>query len=212
MAETNASKKTAAGKAAADKTAADKTATNKTAASRKTSPKTTQTVKKGTASATAQTQKKASGSSRTVTATAASTKPGGRTPARTDTATSKKPTKKKQNNKAVEQEDPQLEAKIRRKNTFTQQFLPYILVAIALFLAVGFILNAIGDADTPSEHLMGFIGFYMCQALFGCFGCCYLSRISDRVMQHRDSVACIPQILLCRWISLCVVLLQHWAA
>ena len=165
MAENNASKKTAA-----DKTAADKTAADKTAASRKTPPKTTQTVKKGTASATAQTQKKASGASRTVTATAASAKPGGRTPARTDTATSKKPTKKKQNNKAVEQEDPQLEAKIRRKNTFTQQFLPYILVAIALFLAVGFILNAIGDADTPSEHLMGFIGFYMCQALFGCFG------------------------------------------
>ena len=146
MAETNASKKTAA---------------EKTAASRKTSPKTTQTAKKGTASATAQTQKKASGSSRTVTATAASTKPGGRTPAKTDTAAAKKPTKKKQNKKTVEPEDPQLEAKVRRKNTFTQQFLPYILVAIALFLAVGFILNAIGDADTPNEHLMGFIGFYM---------------------------------------------------
>ncbi len=155
MAETNASKKTAA---------------DKTPSSRKTSPKTAPTAKKGTASDTAQTRKKAGGSSRTVTATAASTKPGGRTPAKTDTAAAKKPTKKKQNKKTVEPEDPQLEAKVRRKNTFTQQFLPYILVAIALFLAVGFILNAIGDADTPDEHLMGFIGFYMCQALFGCFG------------------------------------------
>ncbi len=154
MAETNASKKTS---------------TEKTAASRKTSPKTTQTTKKGTSSKT-QTSKKEGASSRTVTATAASTKPGTRTPAKTDTAAAKKPTKKKQNNKAVEQEDPQLEAKIRRKNTFTQQFLPYILVAIALFLAVGFILDAIGDADTPDEHLMGFIGYYMCQALFGCLG------------------------------------------
>ena len=155
MAETNASKKTAA---------------DKTPSSRKTSPKTAPTAKKGTASDTPQTRKKAGGSSRTVTATAASTKPGGRTPAKTDTAAAKKPTKKKQNKKTVEPEDPQLEAKVRRKNTFTQQFLPYILVAIALFLAVGFILNAIGDADTPDEHLMGFIGFYMCQALFGCFG------------------------------------------
>ena len=127
-------------------------------------------TKKETTPSKTQTKKKTSASSRTVTATAASTKPGARTPAKTDTAAAKKPTKKKQNKKVVDQEDPQLEAKIRRKNTFTQQFLPYILVAIAVFLAVGYILNAIGDADTPGEHLMGFIGFYLCQALFGCFG------------------------------------------
>ncbi|MBQ9151600.1 MAG: DNA translocase FtsK, partial [Clostridia bacterium] len=92
---------------------------------------------------------------------------------RTKTATSaaKKPanTKKKdKNTKAAD--DAQMEAKVRRKNTFTQQFLPYILVAISLFLGACFIMNAIGDAETPDEHMMGAVGYYICEALFGCFG------------------------------------------
>ena len=103
----------------------------------------------------------------TVTTTAASKKPtASRT--RTATAAAKKPTKKKGPSKGGD--EAQIEAKIRRKNTFAQQFLPYILVAIALFLAACFITNAIGDADTPDEHLMGAIGYYVCQGLFGCLG------------------------------------------
>ena len=136
---------------------AETNTSKKSAAKKETTPSKTQTKKK-------------TGTSRSVTATAASRKPEEQLPVKTDTAAAKKPSKKKQNKKDIAQEDPQLEAKIRRRSTFAQQFLPYILVAIAVFLAVGYILNAVGDADTPGEHLMGFIGYYLCQALFGCLG------------------------------------------
>lgn len=101
----------------------------------------------------------------TVSTTAASKKPA---VSRTATAAAKKPSKKKGTPKGGD--ETQIEAKIRRKNTFAQQFLPYILVAIALFLAACFITNVIGDADTPDEHMMGAIGYYVCQCLFGCLG------------------------------------------
>ncbi len=61
-------------------------------------------------------------------------------------------------------------AKLRRKSRFSEQFMPYIWGAIALFLGACFALNAIGDAATPSEHLMGVVGYYICYFLFGCFG------------------------------------------
>ena len=106
---------------------------------------------------------------KTVSATVASSKP---TASGTKKATSaaKKPTKNKKKNNTKAVDDAQIEAKIRRKNTFAQQFLPYILVAIALFLSACFIMNAIGDAETPDEHMMGAIGYYVCEGLFGCLG------------------------------------------
>ena len=61
-------------------------------------------------------------------------------------------------------------AKTRRKSEFAQQFLPYILGVVVLILVTCFVLDAVGGAETPSEHLMGFVGFYFCQLLFGCFG------------------------------------------
>ena len=106
---------------------------------------------------------------KTVSAIVASSKP---TASGTKKATSaaKKPTKNKKKNNTKAVDDAQIEAKIRRKNTFAQQFLPYILVAIALFLSACFIMNAIGDAETPDEHMMGAIGYYVCEGLFGCLG------------------------------------------
>ncbi len=153
MAETDNRKKPAASKSTASKSSANK-------------PKTTV--------AKAKTTTAASSKSRTVTATAASSKPSSTKPksstgTKTVTAAAKKPAKKK-TQKPNEMDEAQMEAKIRRKNTFTQQFLPYILVAVAIFLGACFILDAIGDAKTPGEHMMGYVGFYICQALFGCFG------------------------------------------
>ena len=126
--------------------------------------KKTASAEKSVASKSKKTSAKAP---KTVSATVASSKP---TASGTQKATSaaKKPAKKKSNTKAVD--DAQIEAKIRRKNTFAQQFLPYILVAIALFLSACFIMNAIGDAETPDEHMMGAIGYYVCEGLFGCLG------------------------------------------
>ncbi len=63
-----------------------------------------------------------------------------------------------------------MEAKVKRKSEFALQFVPYILAAVVIFLGACFILDAIGGALTPDEHLMGFVGFYVCRVLFGGFG------------------------------------------
>ena len=110
--------------------------------------------------------------SKPVTATAAS-KP----PAKKGSAAKKSPrgqTKmtsaaKKPNQKKGGDEE-QLAAKVKRRSTFSEQFLPYIFAGIALIISVFLVLNALGDAETANEHLAGVVGFYFCQVLFGCFG------------------------------------------
>ena len=117
----------------------------------------------------------------TVTATAASKAPAGKTaksPAKKSakkntssakntvvksTAAAKKPAPKKK-------DDAQQATRVRQRSTFSEQFLPYIFGGLALIFSVLFLLNAIGGAAAPEEHLMGYVGFYLCQALFGCFG------------------------------------------
>ncbi len=64
----------------------------------------------------------------------------------------------------------QMEAKLKRKSEFALQFVPYILAVVVIFLGACFILDAIGGATTPNEHLMGFVGYYICRVLFGGFG------------------------------------------
>ena len=50
---------------------------------------------------------------------------------------------------------------------FVRNYLPYILGVIAIFLAVCFIADAFaGDVD-PIDHPIGFVGYYLCYALFG---------------------------------------------
>ena len=50
---------------------------------------------------------------------------------------------------------------------FVRNYLPYILAVIAIFLAVCFIADAFaGDVD-PIDHPIGFVGYYLCYALFG---------------------------------------------
>ncbi|MBE6554047.1 MAG: hypothetical protein E7666_06880 [Ruminococcaceae bacterium] len=53
--------------------------------------------------------------------------------------------------------------------------LPYVLLLLAIFIGVSLILNLICNPGnrlekTPSEHLMGIVGYYICYALFGTFG------------------------------------------
>ena len=76
-------------------------------------------------------------------------------------------TKKKKADEA--RDEARAEAKERRKSEFAQQFVPFILGIVVFFLSLCFILDAAGGADAPDEHLMGFVGYYLCQFLFGLF-------------------------------------------
>ena len=118
---------------------------------------------------------KAPAKSGTVTVTAASKAPAKSTArktaekksTKTATAASGKPAPKKDK---PERNDTQQTANVKQRNRFSEQFLPYIFGGTALILSVCFILNAVGRAETPDEHLMGFVGYYLCMGLFGLFG------------------------------------------
>ncbi|MBO5510097.1 MAG: DNA translocase FtsK 4TM domain-containing protein, partial [Clostridia bacterium] len=108
----------------------------------------------------------------TVTATAAS-----KAPAKKGSATQKSSKGQAKATNAAKKPTPkkggdgeQQAAKIKRRSTFSEQFLPYIFAGIALIISVFLVLNALGDAETANEHLAGVVGFYFCQVLFGCFG------------------------------------------
>ena len=124
--------------------------------------------------------KKSSAKKDTVTVTtAASTKPKSKSSGTSKSGTKAKPSKqtaaatgaKAPRSTPSKQPDPaQIEAKLRRRSLFMEQFLPYILVATGLFLVACFVLDAISEVRTPAEHQMGAIGFYICKFLFGCLG------------------------------------------
>ncbi len=79
------------------------------------------------------------------------------------TAAAGKPAKRKG-------DEAQQTAKLKRRSNFSEQFMPYIFAGLALIFAVCLVLNAIGGAEKPEDHLMGYVGYYLCYALFGCFG------------------------------------------
>ena len=56
------------------------------------------------------------------------------------------------------------------RQRFSEQYMPYLWAALALFLTVCFILDVAGKADTPQEHPMGYVGYWICRVLFGLFG------------------------------------------
>ena len=61
----------------------------------------------------------------------------------------------------------------RRRNgyhVFTEQFLPYVLGAVGLFLLACFVLNVISGDAGPDEHLMGYVGYYICYFFLGLVG------------------------------------------
>ena len=67
-------------------------------------------------------------------------------------------------------DDARKAVKTQRKKFFSEQYLPYIFAGLALIFAVFLVLNLFEGADSPETHPAGFIGFYFCQILFGCFG------------------------------------------
>ncbi len=141
MAEPANRKKSAASGAPSEKTRAD--------ASAKAAPRTAK-------AATGNGKARASSASKTVTATTAEKKPvksGGTKPRR-----------------APSEDKEQVSVNPPRRHTFSEQFMPYTLGAVGLFLGACFALNAIGGAASPDEHLMGVVGYYICYFLFGCFG------------------------------------------
>jgi len=88
---------------------------------------------------------------------------------KTATVASKAPSKKKDAH--GKGKDPtQMEAKIKKKSDFGLLFVPVILAILTIFLGACLILDAIGQAATPDDHLMGWVGYYTCYLLFGCFG------------------------------------------
>ena len=166
MAEAPKKKPAATATTAAKKPAAKKPASGKPAA--------------GAASAPRKTATTAAAKPHLVTETAASTKPtSAKSKAKTKTASTKKSASvksaaskpaRKASKPRREPTEAQLEAKLRRKSTFVEQFLPYILVAVCIFLGALFILDAVGGAENPDDHMMGVVGYYLCYALYGCLG------------------------------------------
>ncbi len=125
------------------------------------------------------TPKKTAAKATTRTVTAQSRKPADRSAAvksakNTKTADTRKKSAPKSDPRQQDisraERDAKREARSARRSRFSEQFLPYILGAVSLFLLVCFVLNLLSGNATPAEHKMGYVGYYICEALFGCLG------------------------------------------
>ena len=97
----------------------------------------------------------------TVTATTARKSP---------TAKATQPSVKKTKGKTAtpaKKTDPE---RAENRKHFSEQFVPYILGGVALFLLVCIILHFIRPNADASDHLMGPVGYAICNFLFGLFG------------------------------------------
>ncbi len=89
---------------------------------------------------------------------------------RTSVTAAEKKSAPKKGKKNTQKGGEQMAAKVKKKNYFAENYMVYILLAVGLFLTVTYILNAIsGDAE-PKEHLMGYVGYYLCYGIFGALG------------------------------------------
>ncbi len=122
-----------------------------------------------TRTSTAADRKPTSGTHKTASTAKKSTaaKP---TTAKKSTSAKKSTTKRPAANAAGHRTDPaQQTANLSRRRTFSEQFMPYVLGAIGIFFGACFLLNFLGDATDPSEHMMGVVGYYICYILLGLF-------------------------------------------
>ncbi len=131
------------------------------------------TKKKTTA--TSSSRKTGGGSGkRTATDTAYAKSPASRSEGKrvtASTASKKSPSKKKKKDPKAERRSHKDSERAKKKGTFSQQFLPYILGGISLFLLVCLIVNLIaGDVTNPVDHPMGLFGYWLCQIIFGILG------------------------------------------
>ena len=85
--------------------------------------------------------------------------------------------KSKKGSRADKAHHEQMTVDDRRSNrrrdgyhVFTEQFLPYVLGAVGLFLLACFVLNVISGDAGPDEHLMGYVGYYICYFFLGLVG------------------------------------------
>ncbi len=68
------------------------------------------------------------------------------------------------------------EKKNGKKGKNVHQFIPYILIAIGLFLLICYVTNLICNwgnelnDGSEGEHIMGYVGFYVCEVTLGLFG------------------------------------------
>ena len=103
----------------------------------------------------------------TVTVTAASKAPSkSSSKSKDDRATVSSATRKP----AKVQDDGQKAVKVKRRSTFSEQYLPYIFGALAVLFTVFLVLNLLKGSDTPATHAGGLVGYYICRFLFGCLG------------------------------------------
>lgn len=64
----------------------------------------------------------------------------------------------------------------KNSTSFASQIVPYILLVFALFLIICFITNAFCnprnelDHGSEKEHIMGYVGYYVCEVFIGFFG------------------------------------------
>ncbi len=84
------------------------------------------------------------------------------------TATTAKVTNRSKKKKAAKKKaNP---ARDENRKRFSEQYVPYILGGIALFLLVCLVLHFIRPHAAPMDHLMGPVGYGICYFLFGLFG------------------------------------------
>ena len=69
------------------------------------------------------------------------------------------------------------------RRRFSEQYVPYLWAALALFRLSAFVLDVVGRAESPQEHLMGVVGYWICRVLFGLFG---WAAFSVACRQHHD--------------------------
>ena len=67
------------------------------------------------------------------------------------------------------------ELELPRSSKPAHKVIPYLLIALALFIGICLVLNLFCNTnnrcgDNPSEHLMGTVGYWVCYGLFGVFG------------------------------------------
>ncbi len=94
-------------------------------------------------------------------------KSGNRTNASTASASGKKATEKRKKESA----DPS----IPRSAKTAHRLLPYVLGIFAVFIGLALLFNLFCNrqnilAETPAEHWMGSVGYWLCYVLFGLFG------------------------------------------
>ena len=83
-------------------------------------------------------------------------------------AAGKSPAPKSGNRTGKKRPSPAAKGRKSGGSQFARNYLPYILGAVALFLAVCFVTNLFGRDADPTDHPMGVLGYYICYALFGC--------------------------------------------